>query len=395
MTEHINFILKNLQNISLDIKKLSDTELKQEIKNQCNILLLQKSINFDQRNDLILQVFNKIRGLGVLQSLMDNPQITEIMVNSYNSIFVEINGNIYPCSEKFSSPEELNEMIQNIFTQCKRRIDSLTPIADGILNDGSRVNAILAPISHNGSSLTIRKFCGVKPGIEILLKQNFLNKIVLEFLSTLINSKQSLFICGGTGSGKTTLLNALSTMIDPNERIVSIEDSAELELSRAENWVRLESRMATVEGQGEISLSDLIKTALRMRPDRLIVGEVRGDEAYQLIHAANTGHPGSMSTGHANSCADMIRRLANLIMACTRLPYEVILKNLIAAFPFFLEVKRLKNGKRCIKEIIHVHKVNKEDFEYKTIFAYDQERNELIEKIDSLGYLKEILHEKI
>lgn len=364
-------ILAKLRQESESLENINHEDLLNKLKNLSTIYLLRKEINFDERRQLLQELMYKLRGLGVLEEFLADDEITEIMVNAWNKIFFEKKGQLFRSKKQFQSPQDLNDVIHKIFTRCNRKIDILHPIADAVLEDGSRVNAILSPICVEGPCLTIRKFCGIKPSLDYLLEQGCITKEAIAYLQNLVATKKSVFICGGTGSGKTTLLNILTSFIPKTERVISIEDVAELNLQSTENWLRLEARQALQEQLGEIHLTQLIKTALRMRPDRIIVGEIRGEEAVQLIHAANTGHPGSLSTGHANSCADMVLRLANLIFSASQLPYSVILQLIIGAFPYFIEVRRLENGCRRIMEISEALKVKGNQVFWKTHFKYD------------------------
>lgn len=367
----LEHLMQKIKENKQSIDALSDEDLIKNIKSVCNHLLLHQIISIDKRLELIEACFDKLRGLGLIQNFLNDNKITEIMINGPFAIFVEENGMLKKSDRRFKDNQELNDFIHNIFSKCNKRIDNLHPIADAVLPDGSRVNAILSPVSSRGSTLTIRKFCGIKPKEEVLVEQACISREAMNFLKTCILNKRSIFICGGTGSGKTTLLNILSSFIPHNERIVTIEDTCELELLHLENWVSLEAKEGFFDDKGKISIADLIKTSLRMRPDRLIVGEIRGQEAFDLIQAANTGHPGSLSTAHANSCRDMIRRLANLIISNSNLPYSVILENIRSAFPYFVFIEREASGRRFVKEIAEFIEVKDNDFSLKTLFIFN------------------------
>lgn len=366
--ENLKILLEEVKLEHQELDKLSDDALKSALQQACYRLILMRKMDFSEKNFYVEKLFNRLRGHGPLQHLLEDPEITEIMVNGPQQIFIEKNGKLYKSSIYFNDEQDLNDKIQQLFAKQNKRIDGLTPIADTLLDDGSRVNAILSPISKNGSSLTIRKFCGIKPTQEALLENQSLTQSCLNFLKNCVLNKESIFICGGTGVGKTTLLNVLSTFILQEERIVTIEDTAELELLHP-HWVRLEARQGQLDGLGEISIARLIQAALRMRPDRLIVGEIRGQEAAQLIHAANTGHPGSLCTGHANSCEDMVRRLCNLILEHSRLPYSVILENIASAFPYFVFLKRSSEGKRFVHSISGISEIKGDKFKMKTFYS--------------------------
>lgn len=383
--ENEQHILELLKKETTSLDKLSSDALLSAIKEATNKLILMRKIQFSERQNYIDKIYNELCGLGVLQPLLNDKEITEIMVNGSQEIFVEKKGKLFKIPEHFQDEKDLQDKIQRIFSQNNKRIDLLSPIADTHLADGSRVNAVLAPLSPSGSLLTIRKFCGIKPSQEALLENQSISQEMLDFLKNCVLEKKSLFLCGGTGSGKTTLLNILANFIPKDERIICIEDSVELSLPKDAHWISLEARQSTSEGLGEINMEQLIKTALRMRPNRLIVGEVRGKEALQLLHATNTGHPGSLCTGHANSCEDMIRRLANLVLEHSRLPYAVVLKNIASAFPFFVYLEREKNGQRKVKQIVQISKVEENEFYLNTIFE------EMPQKISekNLAFLEE------
>lgn len=386
----LKLLFDELQKEHEHIEKLSDEELKTALHHCCHRLILMRKMDFSDKNFYTEKLFHRLRGHGPLQKLLDDPEITEIMVNGPQNIFIEKKGKIYKSSIYFNDENELNDKIQSLFAKQNKRIDSLSPIGDTLLNDGSRVNAILSPISKNGSTLTIRKFCGIKPTQEALLENQSIQKETLDFLKQCVENKESLFICGGTGVGKTTLLNILSSFIQKEERIITIEDTAELELPHS-HWVRLEARQGNLDGTGEVSIASLIKSALRMRPDRLIVGEIRGEEALQLMHASNTGHPGSLSTGHANSCEDMVRRLSNLILEHSRMPYSVILENIASAFPYFVHLKRAKDGSRKVDCIASISEVKGDKFKMKILYKYkdNKPKEKAIEKLEDEWKIKE------
>ncbi|ADC90694.1 type II/IV secretion system protein [Mageeibacillus indolicus UPII9-5] len=351
-----------------------DTQLalRREIAIAIDRKLSSGNIALRLRNEYINYIFNSIVGLDVLQPLMDDPSITEIMVNGKNTVFVERHGKLQPAGVKFNSQQHLEEVITGIFARANKELSLGHPITDLRLEDGSRANAVLAPIAPDGPVLTIRKFTGILPTPDEIVASGCLNKQAMEFLAEAIKAKESIFICGGTSAGKTTLLNALSTFIPVQERIITVEDSAELQLRNQPNLVKLEARPGTVEGQGSVTIADLIKTALRMRPDRIIVGEVRGDEAYMLIHAANTGHPGTLCTGHGNSSADMLIRLTNMISGCTRLPYQAILRNLVTSIRYMINIKRLSNGRRRVMSIDRVIGCDEHSVNLSPVFIYDE-----------------------
>ncbi|MBN1891252.1 MAG: CpaF family protein, partial [Clostridiales bacterium] len=263
-------------------------------------------MTLSEKRDLALSIFNSMRRLDVLQPMMEDPGITEIMVNGFDCVFFERDGFLFDSDIHFKDQETLQAVLTHFFSRANRPLNEASPIADLRLPDGSRANAVLPPIAPDGPILTIRKFTGIRPNMESLIRQEFISEEAADYLAEAVKNKQTIFICGGTGSGKTTFLNTLSSFIPKDERVVTIEDSAELSLQGLNNLVRLEARLPGPDGQGGINIGQLIRTALRMRPDRIIVGEVRGSEAADMLHALHTGHPGSLCTGHANSCVEML-----------------------------------------------------------------------------------------
>ncbi len=292
-----------------------------------------------------------MRGLDLLQPLLDHPQITEIMVNGPNQIFFEQNGQIHPCDLRFDSPGHLTGVIANFFGRANRLIHESKPLADMRLPDGSRVHAALPPVAPDGPVLTIRKFTGVKPDLSSLIQQDFISAEAAAFLVDALKRRQNLFLCGGTGTGKTTFLNILAQSIPKEDRVITIEDASELNLSCLPDWVRLEARQPGPDGQGGIPLSLLIRAALRMRPDRIIVGEVRGPEAFDMLQAMNTGHPGSLSTGHANSCHDLLNRLALMVLMGVQLPWDAVHALIASALDVLVHLSRTRSGGRQVQEI--------------------------------------------
>jgi len=295
-----------------------------------------------------------MRRLDVLQPLIDDKSITEIMINGPDSIFIERDGRVSKLNVKFESRRKLEDVIQTIVSRVNRTVNEASPIVDARLPDGSRVNVVLPPIALNGPVVTIRKFPEKPMTIEQLIKYGSITEEVAEVLERLVKAKYNIFICGGTGSGKTTFLNALSNFIPKDERIVTIEDSAELQITGVENIVRLETRNANTEGKGEITIRDLIRTSLRMRPERIIVGEVRGKEALDMLQAMNTGHDGSLSTGHANSTKDMLSRLETMVLSGAEMPLEAIRQQIASAIDIIIHLGRLRDKSRRTLEITEV-----------------------------------------
>lgn len=311
-------------------------------------------ISANDKNEIINSVFNSIRRLDVLQPLLDNPQITEIMVNGAKEIFIEKNGGTYKVDASFESTERLEDVIQSIVGKVNRTVNEASPIVDARLADGSRVSVVLPPIALNGPILTIRKFSDKGISIDRLVEWESISREAVELIEVLVKAKYNIFICGGTGSGKTTLLNVLARFIPRDERVITIEDSAELQINNIDNIVKLETRNENTEGKGEITIRELIKASLRMRPDRIIVGEVRGAEALDMLQAMNTGHDGSISTGHANSCKDMLSRLETMVLSGAALPLEAIRQQIASALDIMIHLSRMRDKSRRVLEISEV-----------------------------------------
>ncbi|MDR9856121.1 CpaF family protein [Paenibacillus sp. VCA1] len=304
-----------------------------------------------EKRKLIRRIYDSFRGLDILQPLVDDPAITEIMVNSHRDIFIEQNGEISKLPLEFESQTRLEDIIQAIVSGVNRVVNESSPIVDARLKDGSRVNIVLPPIALKGPTMTIRKFPEKPMTMEDLVRRGALGPDASLFLQKLVAGKYNIFISGGTGSGKTTFLNALSQFIPADERVITIEDSAELQIVTVPNLVSLETRNANTEGRGEISIRDLIRSSLRMRPNRIVVGEVRGSEALDMLQAMNTGHDGSLSTGHANSTRDMISRLETMVLSGADLPIGVVRQQIASAIDIFVHLSRLRDRSRRVVEI--------------------------------------------
>ena len=325
-------------------------------------------LTFKERQSVAAQLFNAMRGLDLLQPLMDDPQITEIMVNGPDRIFYEKGGCLYPAELKFDDHRHLTGVITNFFGRANRLIHEKSPMADMRLPNGSRVHAALPPSAPDGPVLTIRKFTGLRPDMPALVDCGFISAEAAEFLAKSVVNHKTMFICGGTGTGKTTFLNILSEYIPPGERVITIEDSAELSLQNVPNLVRLEARQAGPNGEDEISLTDLIRAALRMRPDRIIVGEVRGQEAFDMLQAMNTGHPGSLCTGHGNSCQDMLDRLALMVLMAVQIPWDAINALIDSALDIIVHLNRTASGQRQVNEICQLVSSKKNRFRLEKIY---------------------------
>ena len=352
--------------------EIDDNTFKEIIADLINQSEKYSRLPLDEKRKLAIKLFNRMRRLDILQPLMDDETVTEIMVNGPSHIFYEKNGRLYPSSLRFEDSGTLEQMILHFFSTANRPLNEAFPIADLRLPDGSRANAVLSPIAPDGPIFTIRKFTGIHPDIHTLIESGFLSKEAALYLSHAVVEKKTIFLCGGTGSGKTTFLNVLSSFIPKNERVVTIEDSAELSLQGIENLVRLESRLPGPDGHGGIDIGLLIRTALRMRPDRIVVGEVRGSEAADMLHALHTGHPGSLCTGHANSCFEMLERLVTMVMAGSTLPYDAVIRQIAMGVDILIHIRRGKNGLRHIDEIVEVCPIVDNHFSTKTIFRYKE-----------------------
>ncbi|MUK87028.1 CpaF family protein [Ornithinibacillus sp. L9] len=322
---------------------------------------------------LVERIFNAFRGYDVLQPLIDDKSITEIMVNNHKEVFIERNGVTTQVDVQFESEQKLEDIIQAIVSRVNRVVNESSPIVDARLSDGSRVNVVLPPIALKGPVMTIRKFPANPLTIEDLIAYRSITREAADFLQKLVVSKYNIFISGGTGSGKTTFLNVLSNFIPKDERIITIEDSAELQIKSVPNLVSMETRNANTEGKGEITIRDLIRTSLRMRPDRIIVGEVRGAEALDMLQAMNTGHDGSLSTGHANSTKDMLSRLETMVLNGAELPVSVIRKQISSAIDIMIHLMRLRDNTRKVVAISEVVDIENGEVVLNPIYEFVEE----------------------
>lgn len=370
-----------------DLNNISDDDLSDEIERLVNDYASGVRLTISQRASLIDQVYSSIRGLGILDSIMDDPNITEVMVNGPENVFVERNGRVERIPETFESERKLEDIIQRIVARAGREVNQANPIVDTRLADGSRVNVVLPPVSLNGAILTIRKFSKTPMTIRQLIRYGSLTQDVADQLEMLVKAKYNIFISGGTGSGKTTFLNALSNYIPAGERIITIEDSAELQLAHVDNLVSLETRNANTSGVGEVSMRDLIKSSLRMRPDRIVVGEVRGPEALDMLQAMNTGHDGSLSTGHANSTADMLSRLETMVLTgASGLPLPAVRSQIASAVDIIVHLSRLRDHSRKTVEITEVLGVENGVIQLNPLYVFEEDANSTLEKVS--GSLK-------
>ena len=341
------------ENIDYSTEK-SDEEIQELIDEMLTKESKKAPLGLAEREQLRRELFYAIRKLDVLQDLVDDPHITEIMINGPEYIFIEKEGRLRRSELRFESREQLQNVIQHIVADCNRVVNEASPIVDARLQNGARVNVVLNPVALNGPIVTIRRFPDKPILMEDLIAYGSITEEVSEWLQKLVQEKYNIMISGGTGSGKTTFLNALSYYIPTEERIITIEDNAELQILGLPNLVRMEKRNANVEGCSEISIRDLIRTSLRMRPDRIIVGEVRGGEAFDMMQCLNTGHDGSMSTGHANSCEDMLSRLENMILMGMEIPLTAIKQQIASGVDIIIHLGRLRDKSRKVLEITEV-----------------------------------------
>ncbi len=346
----------------------NEKELRKLILNVVLDYYARSRLGLVELQTIVDRLYAAMRGLDLLQPLMDDPRVTEIMVNGPDSVFIEVAGRISPSDLKFDGIEHLSGMISRYFGQANRPINEKNPVGDMRLADGCRVHAVLPPVAPEGPVISIRKFTGIRPDIAALLAADFLSVEMAGFLKSAVLERQNIFISGGTGTGKTTFLNALSSFILPDERVITIEDAAELNLQGLQNHVRLETRQAGPDGQGEVGLSELIRSALRMRPDRIIVGEVRGREVFSMLQAMNTGHPGSMSTGHANSALEMLNRLGLMVLMEVSLPWDAIVRLISTALQLIVHIERTGDGQRRIVEISRIRPADGQQFQLESMF---------------------------
>ena len=357
-------------------RDMEDEELTELIYEVLQEVSQEEYLPLDQKTMLGKELFNAFRKLDLLQEFLEDDDITEIMINGTQNIFIEKAGRISQSDKRFLSADKLEDVIQQIVAGSNRLVNEASPIVDARLADGSRVNVVLPPVALNGPIVTIRKFAKEVITMNKLMEWQSINSEVSGFLASLVAAGYNIFISGGTGSGKTTFLNALSQYIPKNERIITIEDNAELQIQNIKNLVRLEARNANVEGSGEVTIRDLIKSALRMRPDRIIVGEVRSAEAIDMLQALNTGHDGSLSTGHANSPKDMISRLETMVLMGMDLPLPAIERQIASGLDIIVHLGRLRDKSRKVLEVTEVLGYWDGQIHLQTIYRYEEIRKE-------------------
>lgn len=348
----------------------------------------EKGLSVREKYRLQKEIYDSIRGLDILEELLEDKNITEIMINGPDNIFIEKDGRIEKYNNRFSSKEKLVDIIQQIVSGVNRRVNESSPIVDSRLSDGSRVNVVLNPVAINGPVVTIRKFPEYSITMKKLIEIGSISLNVADFLRLLVNAKYNIFISGGTGSGKTTFLNVLSNYIPGDERIITIEDSAELQIQSVDNLVRMEVRQANDEGENGIDIRALIKSSLRMRPDRIIVGEVRGAEALDMLQAMNTGHDGSLSTGHGNSPKDMLNRLETMVLMGVDMPLKAIKSQIASGIDIIVHLGRLRDRTRKVLEIVEITGFNGEEILTNTIYRFEEDNIEGTNKGIVKGKLK-------
>ena len=354
------------------LKDLSDGEVEEAID---EVLLGEESLvtcPVELRRRLGKELFDSLRRLDILQIFVEDSSVTEIMINGTDHIFVERDGRLQELDVGFDSPEKLQDVIQKIVAGCNRVVNEASPIVDARLSDGSRVNIVMNPIALNGPIVTIRRFPDKPVTMEWLIRKHSISAEAAEFLEKLVKAGYNIFISGGTGSGKTTFLNVLSQFIPPEERVITIEDSAELQLRSLPNLVRLETRNSNVEGCREITIRELIRSSLRMRPTRIIVGEVRGAEAVDMLQCMNTGHDGSMSTGHANSGKDMLSRLENMVLMGMDLPLAAVRQQIASGIDIVVHLGRLRDRSRRVLEITEIIGCENNEIKLNPLYEFEE-----------------------
>ncbi len=373
------------------VKDYSDEEVEETID---EILLSQESLtvySVELRRRLKKELFDSLRRLDILQIFVEDSAVTEIMINGKDHIFIEKEGKLRELDIGFESVEKLQDVIQQIVAGCNRVVNEASPIVDARLSNGSRVNIVMNPIALNGPIVTIRRFPDKPITMERLLQTDTISTEAADFLESLVKAKYNIFISGGTGSGKTTLLNVLSHYIPPEERVITIEDSVELQLQGLPNLVQLETRNSNVEGCREITVRELIKTSLRMRPDRIIVGEVRGAEAIDMLQCMNTGHDGSMSTGHANSGKDMLARLENMVLMGMDIPLMAIRQQIVSGVDVIVHLGRLRDRTRRVLEITEVVGCENGEIKLNPLFLFEEagedSRGNIVGRLQKKGKL--------
>lgn len=373
------------ENLDLS-REMEDEEIRELIYRMIVEYTGHLYLSLNEKEVLAKEIFASVRELDILQELVDDEGITEIMINGPKDIFIERKGVLMKSDRQFASLEKLEDVIQQIVASCNRVVNDSSPIADARLANGSRVSIVLKPPALNGPIVTIRRFPEIAITMEDYIRFGAISREAAEFLQKAVTFGYNIFISGGTGAGKTTLLNILSGFIPKDSRVITIEDSAELQIKGVANLVRMETRNATREGCEEISIRDLIKTALRMRPDRIIVGEVRGAEAFDMLQAMNTGHDGSLSTGHANSATDMLMRLEMMVLMAKELPLSAIRRQIASGIDILVHLGRMRDRSRKVMEISEIKGVVDNEIVVSPLYSLeeDEKGNAALIRINSL-----------
>ncbi len=361
---------------------MSETDLEDTILQMLEEMFQDVYIPMEEKADITDQVYSAIRGLGILDSIIHDDTITEVMINGPDHVFIEQNGKVRRISDTFENEQKLEDIIQRVVGMAGREVNQANPIVDTRLPDGSRVNVVLPPISLKGAIVTIRKFSKEPMTIAKLIGYGSITQEIADVLEILVKAKYNIFICGGTGSGKTTFLNAVSHFIPKDERIITIEDSAELQIEGLDNLVSLETRNANTAGVGAVTIRDLIRSSLRMRPERIIVGEVRGAEALDMLQAMNTGHDGSLSTGHANSTKDMLSRLETMVLTGAEgLPLDAVRQQIASAIDIIIHLSRLRDRSRKTMEITEVTGYENGQIQLNPLYVFEEDENSTLERV--------------
>lgn len=372
---------------AINFAVMSETDLEDTILQMLEEMFQDVYIPMEEKADITDQVYSAIRGLGILDSIIHDDTITEVMINGPDHVFIEQNGKVRRISDTFENEQKLEDIIQRVVGMAGREVNQANPIVDTRLPDGSRVNVVLPPISLKGAIVTIRKFSKEPMTIAKLIEYGSITQEIADVLEILVKAKYNIFICGGTGSGKTTFLNAVSHFIPKDERIITIEDSAELQIEGLDNLVSLETRNANTAGVGAVTIRDLIRSSLRMRPERIVVGEVRGAEALDMLQAMNTGHDGSLSTGHANSTKDMLSRLETMVLTGAEgLPLDAVRQQIASAIDIIIHLSRLRDRSRKTMEITEVTGYENGQIQLNPLYVFEEDENSTLERVS--GKLK-------
>jgi len=382
LIEELALKVKSYVTDNLALSDLSDEELEEKIEELTSRTIGNSYVSIEDRVAIVKKVYSSIRGLGLLDEIMNDDSITEVMINGHQNVFIEKSGKVQRMDKEFESQRRLEDIIQRIVGMAGREVNQANPIVDTRLADGSRVNVVLPPIALCGPTITIRKFSKTPMTIEKLIAYGSITPEIAHKLDLLVKAKYNIFICGGTGSGKTTFLNALSNYIPKDERVITIEDSAELQIVGVDNLVSLETRNANATGVGQITIRDLIKSSLRMRPERIVVGEVRGGEALDMLQAMNTGHDGSLATGHANSTKDMLSRLETMVLqGAAGLPLEAIRQQIASAVDIIIHLSRLRDHSRKTMEITEILDYKNGEIELNPLYVFEEDENTTLERV--------------